>query len=374
MKILYIAGQDMLARRQGSEVVCWHVAKELARHNDVYALNLGLGSTTVAPDTEVEFRVHSFKLASRLQKIFYWPLFQEGLRALRQEQYDVIVCNHLWAGIYGFSLSRLTGAPYVFQGHDVDHIIKRKTASTLEYLYSSIIEWLCCKTAKLVITVSKEDLDQLSGWIRHRGFASRLGVDTRVLNPYYTRVSHGRPTVLFFGNLSYLPNVQAVEEIYGYIAPAVVEQMPNVKFIIAGQNDRFTLEHPNVERVGFVPDIAASIKASDLVIVPLRMGGGMRLKIIESLACGKTVISTEEGVAGIPDRFHDLIICDLARFPQTIVEALQTRPCVSAEDFALISRKYSWGAVADEIQAEIEVVLYELERKSLGKPALGDEG
>jgi len=333
------------------------VARELARHNDVYALNLRVGDTGVAPDEAAELRITSFELASRLHKVFHWPLFYEGLRALNQERYDVIVCEYVWAGIYGLMLTGLTGVPYVFHDHDVEHMIKRQTDSTFEYLYGSALEWMCCQTATLVVTVSEKDLDHLSGWIRHQGFVSRLGVDTEVLNPYYTPVPNVCPTILFFGHLGYLPNVQAVEEIYYHIAPAVAEQVPAARFVIAGSDDHFTLEHPSVERVGFVPDIADCIKRSDLVIVPLKMGGGMRMKIIESLACGKTVISTPEGASGIPDEFHNLIICDLAQFPQAIIEAFQSRSRVSSEDYAWISHKYSWSAIVQEMQTKIEEIL-----------------
>jgi glycosyltransferase involved in cell wall biosynthesis len=211
--------------------------------------------------------------------------------------------------------------------------------------------------AKLVILVSQDDLDHLSSWIRHKAFASRLGVDTNALNPYYTPMANKHPMVLFFGSLDYLPNRQAVEEIYQHIAPAVTDRVPNAKFVIAGKQGRFTFEHPNVDRVGFVPDIAACIKQSDLVIVPLKMGSGMRMKIIESLACGKTVISTSEGAAGISDKFQNLVICNLSQFPQAIIQSLQTRPLVSTADFDLISRKYSWKTIVGEMQSEIESAL-----------------
>jgi len=85
-----------------------------------------------------------------------------------------------------------------------------------------------------------------------------------------------------------------------------------VKFQIFGENPPKNISHPNMQITGFASNLESYIRRANVVIVPIIKGGGMRMKIIESLACGKTVISTYKGASGIPNIFgneyFDLVI------------------------------------------------------------------
>jgi len=120
------------------------------------------------------------------------------------------------------------------------------------------------------------------------------------------------PVILFFGKLDYKPNYEAIEIIRNEILPRVLKKKPNTKFLIVGDNPPLEFKHQNIIFTGLVKKIEDYINASDFVICPLVSGGGTRIKILETLACGKPVISTTIGAEGIENEENSelLYLCD----------------------------------------------------------------
>jgi glycosyltransferase involved in cell wall biosynthesis len=109
--------------------------------------------------------------------------------------------------------------------------------------------------------------------------------------------------VLFFGQLDNRPAIDALEIIINKIVPGLEKKELNYKLVICGKGDGKGLlrkfNHRNVIFKGFVERIQDYINASDVIIVPLKSGSGTRMKILESLACGKRVVSTTIGAEGL---------------------------------------------------------------------------
>jgi glycosyltransferase involved in cell wall biosynthesis len=109
--------------------------------------------------------------------------------------------------------------------------------------------------------------------------------------------------ILFFGQLNYKPNIEALEIIKNEIIPRLDSYKKQYKIAVcgAGNGKGFLKEfkHKNIIFKGFVNKIQDYINASDVVIVPLKSGSGTRIKILEALACKKRVISTSIGAEGI---------------------------------------------------------------------------
>ena len=161
-------------------------------------------------------------------------------------------------------------------------------------------------------------------------------------------------TVVFFGLLSYAPNIDGVIYFIQKIWPRVAEAHPKARFkIIGGKPPRSLqlLAGPRVELTGFVPDLRPHLAAAAAVVVPLRLGGGTRLKIVEAMAMGKAVVSTSlgaEGIEGLPGR--DLLIEDQPEAFAGAVNRLLGDPELAARigqsARSLAVEKYSWrGAV-----------------------------
>jgi glycosyltransferase involved in cell wall biosynthesis len=126
-------------------------------------------------------------------------------------------------------------------------------------------------------------------------------IDVEAYTP--RRLDDGR-TLLFFGAMDYHANQDAVEYFVTSILPLVKETTPDIKFIVAGRNPPEWLrakyaQTPDVEFTGTVPDMSLELAKATVCVVPLRVGSGTRLKILEAAAMGKAIVSTRVGAEGL---------------------------------------------------------------------------
>ena len=108
-------------------------------------------------------------------------------------------------------------------------------------------------------------------------------------------------TVVYFGLLSTVPNIDAVIHFVQDIWPRIAKAHPDARCKIIGGRpppSLLALAGPRVELTGFVPDLRPHLAAAAAVVVPLRLGGGTRLKIVEAMAMGKAIVSTSLGRGG----------------------------------------------------------------------------
>jgi len=171
--------------------------------------------------------------------------------------------------------------------------------------------------------------------------ALALSFDEDVFNPDVQGPSTLEPVVLMVGNFDYPPNRHAAREVARRIIPAVARSVPNVKFRFVGNGFPASLTHPNLEVAGFVDNLPAEYGRAAVVLVPVEMGGGLKIKAIEALACGRSVVSTAKGVEGIDHAEYELLrVGPLADFPAMIIAALKG-PYSTAHNWERIRSTYS---------------------------------
>lgn len=172
-------------------------------------------------------------------------------------------------------------------------------------------------------------------------------------------------TIVFFGLMSYMPNIDGATWFIQEIWPRIADANPNARCKIIGGSPSaqlLALAGPRIEFTGFVPDLRAHLAEAAAVIVPLRLGGGTRLKIVEAMAMGKAMVSTTLGAEGIdavagrdiliedqPDAFADAVIRLLAE-PE-----LAARIGNSARH--LSEARYAWSAAAKALEGFYRQVL-----------------
>jgi glycosyltransferase involved in cell wall biosynthesis len=184
------------------------------------------------------------------------------------------------------------------------------------------------------------------------------GVDTAYFRPAGTRRTAGR--LLFLGSLDWRPNLDGVARLLDDIFPAVRAAEPDATLALVGRNPpawlrRRVAETPGVSLHADVPDVRPYLADSAVMVVPLRIGGGSRLKILESLAAGVPVVSTRVGAEGLClEAGRDLTVTgDTDDLAPALVAALR-RPEVMARQAASgrakVLARYDWATLADEME------------------------
>jgi polysaccharide biosynthesis protein PslH len=184
-------------------------------------------------------------------------------------------------------------------------------------------------------------------------------------------------TLVFNATLRYRPNVDAAHHLVEEIWPMVVAQRPDARLYIVGQASDAQarrLGRAGVVVTGEVPDVRPYLERAAVVAVPVRIGGGTRLKVVEALAMGKAIVSTRLGCEGLAvrDTEHLLIADDAHTFADRIVELFDDPAAGQALGSAgrqLAEAKYSWTQATGTLEE-----LYRCVRKTPRPTTIGRDG
>ena len=164
--------------------------------------------------------------------------------------------------------------------------------------------------------------------------------------------------VLFVGTMGYSPNVDAVRWFCLSIWPLIRQSFPDLQFLIVGRNpspEVKALEHyPGVMVSGCVDDLQPYYRKACLVVVPLRAGGGTRLKILEAMAFGRTVVSTSIGCEGLTVKHgeHLLIADDPVQFADCIMKLLndaRLRLWIANNGRSFVAEHHNWETIGNKL-------------------------
>lgn len=252
--------------------------------------------------------------------------------------------------------------PIIYDAHNLEALRFRSMGQPYRAAVVRAMESVLCRYAKGVLAVSNEDLQLFD---RHYGVKAQLlpnGVDSGYFTPgapdkgltgFYGL--ENKKVVLYFGAFDYPPNVDALQFLVNNWK-TLLQKEPDARLLIVGRyapDWAYGIE--GVVVAGAVEDIAAHLRLANIVAVPLKSGGGSRLKIIEAMASGQTVLSTPFGAAGISheNRVNGLIISGLNEFVGKLLSLLATppEPCSSA-DACRFARQFDWKRMVSSIDWE----------------------
>jgi len=230
---------------------------------------------------------------------------------LLEQQWDVIQVEHSYTfQPYAAQLLK-ANKPFILTEHNVESGLGAATYSRLPAVLQPFShfdraryrwwEKQVLQGAKYVIAVTKEDASALAEIRQKEVDVVINGVDTRAFENVTLNASSQR--ILFIGNYEYAPNIDAVEWIMDDIMPRVWQQSPNVKVMICGygmpESWPEKWSDKRIEWQGYVSDLTEVQAKSSLFLVPLRHGGGSKLKVLEAMAAGLPLVSTAQGVSGL---------------------------------------------------------------------------
>ncbi len=188
----------------------------------------------------------------------------------------------------------------------------------------------------------------------------RTGVDVAAFAPR-PAARRGSRTVMFLGSMDWPANIDGVEYFCELIWPQIVAAVPDAQFQVVGRNPpkRITrFASPSVEIVGGVKSVLPHLHEAAVFVVPLRIGGGTRLKIYEAMAAQVPIVSTTVGAEGLDvENGSDIVLADdPGSFARSVVELLRAperRRAIAMAASATASR-FDWSVIANEFEQVLE--------------------
>jgi len=169
-------------------------------------------------------------------------------------------------------------------------------------------------------------------------------------------------SLIYPGRMDYPPNAQAVCTFCKEILPRTAQAIPSVRLYIVGKNPPLSVQRLNSDRVvvtGYVEDILPFWQKTSVLVVPLKMGGGTRIKILEAMALGRPVVSTSKGCEGLDvvHGTHILIADDPEKFANDVTRLLQDPSLHDGLTLAarkLVEERYSFAALEPLLREVLE--------------------
>ena len=185
-------------------------------------------------------------------------------------------------------------------------------------------------------------------------YADAIGVDVQS-DVAAQCVTSGR--IGFLANFAHQPNVDAALHFAEAVFPLIRARFPGATFVVAGKNPPPPLLDPariGVDCVGFVADVTTFYGSVDVIVAPLRFGGGIKIKVLEAMACGRPVVTTSVGAEGItePEEGALLVADEPAVFADAVSTLLEDgvqRTALGERARQLVERRFSWLRVMDDL-------------------------
>ncbi len=393
MKILSISVSPPYPPVSGGQVRLYNLLPRLARRNEVWLAafcrsredrenlrRMGAFGIHVIPLSRLPLRQHlmtprgvSELLAGKPVDVIAWAS-EEAARTLKtlvvNEGIQVVQAEEMFLSDY---LTPLPAPVRVSVALDVLSVTRGRRIATLPQGWKRLFHVL--ETRRLrryearvlrrfhVIAMSPVD----AGVLRRMEPRASVhvipnGVDTDALRPFPERTG-SPPRLLFVGGAGHWPNLDAIRFLVGQIWPLVRRGRPDAELWLVGAGlegvewvRAMESSNPGVRVVGTVDEVATAYAQADVVVVPLRVGSGTRLKILEAMALGRPVVSTSIGCEGldVQDGEHLLVRDAPKAFSDGILSLLEDRSLARrlvSNARRLVEEKYDWEKIAASLEA-----------------------
>jgi sugar transferase (PEP-CTERM/EpsH1 system associated) len=403
MKFLFLTPHYPYPPNKGTALRNYNIIANLAARHEIDLLTFAdIEPPTDSPLTTLCCRIatvsaHKRSIVRRAIDTLLSPWPDMGLRLwsiefrqklnewLSDTHYEVIQIEGIELARYALSLPRYIGGGMrrglvLFDNHNAEYLLQQRIAEAeiatrgwnLGAIYSSIqtrklrhFERQMCQRADRVIAVSAADaaaIQQLDSALKVQVIPN--GVDTE----YYRRenvtpIDLPPHSLVFTGTMDFRPNVDAVLWFASEVLPLVKQSISDAHFVIVGQRPHGRLDvlrdETSITITGDVEDTRPYIAAASVYVIPVRMGSGTRLKVLEALAMVAPIVSTTLGAEGFSiEHNRELLLADdPAAFARSIVELIQ-QPArgrsLGQAGRALAIDKYEWRKIVPMFEDSIK--------------------
>ena len=403
MKILILAPQWPDPPMQGAAIRNVQITLHLARKHEVTLLTFDAGAGAGAEMYDLRTVCHRVEVlpapartnSQRLVRLIAssmpdmgWRLYSEAMwhrveELCREEKFDAIHVEGIEMAPYGlYAMRLLPNAHMVYDAHNAEYLLQRRAFTTdikhlkrLPRAFYSLVQWFRLRrferhvalVSKRVLAVSPADvaaISRLANALRNRVVLLPNGVEPS----YWARnavmphdVLVGQSALVFDGTMDYRPNIDAVLWFASEVWPLVRAEWPHSRFYIVGRNPAPEVlalsEDTGIIVTGAVEDTRPWVAGAEVYVVPMRMGGGVRFKVLQAMSMGCAIVSTPMGSEGIALRpGKDMLITfspkGFANAILLLLSARDRRRALGQSARELITSLYSWDSllpVLDEI-------------------------
>jgi polysaccharide biosynthesis protein PslH len=401
MKILLTLPGPLFPADTGGKIRSLNIFSRLARRAEIHAVSFaepGRDATAISiskmrtrfasftPVFRRQARKYSARFYSQLltNQFSSWPYFLSKCNTLdfrrtvedliRRKDFDLVFCDFLQTAA---PLRELTARPRVVFEHNIEFLLRKRKWQREEQPLRRLIygaEWKktrqieadVCRSFDHVITVSDDDRQTLE---KEFGITQTstipTGVDTDFFRPSIEPPHPGH--LVFVGSMDWDPNEDGAVWFLRDIYPRIRAAIPGVSFAIVGRAPSSRLraiaeKEPGVEITGWVPDVRPHLAKADVVVVPLRVGGGTRIKIPEAMAMAKAVVSTPIGAEGLPFRDgREIRIAEQPeQFARAVIELLNNpslRNSIARTARDEVVSHHGWETVVGRVEQILDNVL-----------------
>lgn len=293
--------------------------------------------------------------------------FRKKLQKLVQrEKFDLVQYEYVQMGIYHKDLAHI---PSVLTEHEVNFLALQRSLpfikgplKKLKDYYDSLQmmkrELDVLNRMDRVICMNRHDANALVGYVPQEKLEILPhGVDTAYFAPM-ADVTPEPNAIGYFGAFQHYPNVDAVLYFVHDIFPLIKERIPDAHFYVIGSNPPEEIKQlhgrTDITVTGFVPDIRPYMARCAVIVAPIRLGLGMRVKVVEAMAMGKPVVATELACEGIDvtDGADAAMANTEESFAESVCYMLQDHACASAMGAAarkLVERNFEYRAIGERL-------------------------
>ena len=331
MRILFVAPRCPLPANTGAKIRTYNLLKQAMKNHSVTLVAFSFEDKDyhyieILKKDGIE--VHLVKAKENINPFTIFsnkPVSIEKYRSkkmrnklrsiIASKKFDLVHFDHLHMAQYK---DYINGLPCILDEHNVESVILKRCADisrniVKRQLFKSQAQKMTNLEGKLAgratkcLVVSDNDKDNLSSLLGQNGKIAVVpnGVDTDYFQPQAAnRTAQTENAVVFIGSMDWLPNSDAVEYFCKDILPLIWKVKKKVKFYIVGRNPAGNIIElakgdGRIEAVGDRRDVRPYIEKAKVFVVPMRIGGGTRLKILEAMSMQKAVVSTPLGAEGI---------------------------------------------------------------------------
>lgn len=401
MKLLFLTPQLPYPPHQGTTIRNFHLLAGLARQHEIALLSFADETRSVddTPLPDLCYRIDTIptppprsllpRLATTLlstqpDMALRLPSRRFGARLeqrVQSEQYDAIQVEGIEMGQYGLALRERqlldSRTQLVFDDHNAEYMLQRRAFLTdvrqpkrWPAAGYSLVQWTklqryernICRAANRVVAVSEADAAALCRLVP--GLSPAVvpnGVDVDFFRPDPVDENDEQAaTLVFTGKMDFRPNIDAMLWFCNEIFPRIRARQQDVTLAVVGREPhervRALSSRPNITVTGYVDDIRPYVAGAQVYVVPLRMGSGTRLKVLQAMAMGKAIVSTTLGAEGIAGQAgQHLLVADTPEAFTAAVLALLADPdrrkALGIHARRLVEQEYAWEAIVPRMNA-----------------------